>query len=81
MEARPRHVDGVHSGEVGEFLEGDGFGVLVGGFDLAADLLRGIGDEGGFADELEAQAFDQILERALEEVLHDRRTRHWGIPL
>jgi len=76
VEAGPGHVDGVHGGEVREFVEGGGFGVLVGGFDLAADLLRGLGDEGGFTDELEAHAFDQILQRALEEVLHDR-TRHW----
>jgi len=78
VEGGPGHVDAVHGGEIRELLERGGFGLLIGGFDLAADLLRGLGDEGSFADELEAHGFDEILQRALEEVLHDRRTRHWG---
>lgn len=28
------------------------------GFDLAADLIEGFGDESGLADELEAEALD-----------------------
>lgn len=40
VEGGPRgHVDGVEGVEVGEFLEGGGFGGEVGGLDLAADLV------------------------------------------
>lgn len=51
-------------------MEGVGFGVRVGGLDLAANLLHGFGDEGGLADELEAEALDEVLECALEESVH-----------
>lgn len=72
MEGGPGHVDAVDGGEVGEFFEGGGFGVGVGGFDLAADFVCGFGDGGGFREELEAEGFDEIFQCALEEIVHDR---------
>lgn len=39
VESRPGHVDAVERGEVGEFLEGDGFGGGIRQLDLAADFV------------------------------------------
>lgn len=73
VEGGPGHVVVVEGGEVGELVEGGGFGMGVRGFELAADLVEGLGDEGGFTDELQAEAFDQVLQSALEESLHEGR--------
>lgn len=75
MEGGPGHVVEVMGGEVGELLEGGRFSVGIGGLDLAADLVDGLGDEGRLADELEAEAFDQVLQSALAKSLHDGRRR------
>lgn len=40
VEGGPRHVAAVEGVEVGEFLKRGGFGLGVGGFDLAADLVE-----------------------------------------
>lgn len=76
MEGGEGHVDVVEGVEVGEFEEGGGFGVEVGGFEFAADLVQIFGDEGGLggAGEVEADAFDQVVESALEEGVHQGRT-------
>lgn len=39
VEGGERHVVEVEGGEVGEFVEGVGFGVRVGGLGLAADFV------------------------------------------
>lgn len=48
VEGSERHVEAVEGAEIGEFLEGDGFGVEVGGLDLPTNLLHGFRDEEGF---------------------------------
>lgn len=67
VEGRERHVEEVEGAEIRQLLEGDGLGVGVGGLDLAADLVHGFGDEGALADEAQAEAFDQVLQCALEK--------------
>ncbi|PON99256.1 hypothetical protein TorRG33x02_047990 [Trema orientale] len=76
MEGGKRHVVEVQGAEIRQLLEGGGLGVRVGGLDLAANLVHGFGDEGGLADELEAEALDEVLESSLEEGVHDGRPRH-----
>lgn len=71
VEGGPRHVVEVKGGEVGELVEGGGFGVWVSGLDLAADFFEGFGDEGGFAHQVHAEAFYQVVHCALEQCLHD----------
>lgn len=73
VESGPGHVVEVEGGEVGELVDGVGFGVGVGGLDLSADLVEGLGNEGGLADELEAETFDEVLQIALKESLHNGR--------
>ena len=55
-------------------MEGGGLGMGVGGLKLAADLVKGLGDEGGLADELQAEAFDHVIQSALEESIHEGRS-------
>lgn len=61
VEGGPGHVVVVEGGEVGKLVEGGGLGMGVGGLELAADLIECLGDEGGLADELQAEAFDQVV--------------------
>lgn len=79
VESGPGHVVEVEGSEVGELVYGVGFGVGVGGLDLSADLVEGLGNEGGLADELEAETFDEVLQIALKESLHNGRSaaRHF----
>lgn len=46
VEGGPRHVDAVEGVEVGELLEGGGLRLRVVGFDLAADHVDRLGNEG-----------------------------------
>lgn len=46
VERGPRHVDAMDGVQVSELLKGGGFGLVIGGFDFAADLVEGFGDEG-----------------------------------
>lgn len=55
-------------------MEGVGLGMGVGRLELAADLVEGLGDEGGLADELQAEAFDHVVQIALEESIHEGRS-------
>lgn len=48
MEGSEGHIDMVDGGEVSQLFESDGFGVLVDGTDLTADLSKEAGDENGF---------------------------------
>lgn len=68
----PRHIHAVEGTEVGELLESSSFGGQVGGLDLAPDFVEGFGNEDGFADELQAEPLDEVLDGALEEGFHER---------
>lgn len=71
MESSPGHVVEVEGAEVRELLERIGFGVRIGGLDLAANFVHGFRDEGGLADELQTKTLDEVLECALEESFHE----------
>lgn len=58
MEGGPGDVKEVEGGEVGELLEGGGFGEGIGGADLTTDLGDGAGDDGGFEGWLGTEGFD-----------------------
>lgn len=76
MESSPRHVVEIEGAEVGELLESSGLGVRIGGLDLFANIFHGFGNEGGLTDEMETKTLYEVLQCALEESVHERRTRH-----
>lgn len=69
------HVHRVEGGEIGELLEGDGFRRGVRRSELAADVVERFGNDVGWrgGEERGSEGFDQVVQRPLEEALHDRR--------
>jgi hypothetical protein len=67
----------VEGGEVGKLLQRDGLGGGVGGADLAVDLGQRAGDGRGLAGgrRVGAEGLDEVVQRALEEGVHQRRPR------